>query len=128
MKPAEFEGLWTLVQALPLDRTKPEGGRSRFCDKDVLRGIPVIKVPAGNGYDYPKCRDYPRGRGIVPRVVRRGVGSKECLGRHGWVVARTLAWLNAKLRIHYERCVDAYNALCEITCSIICPRFAAWFC
>jgi transposase len=88
------------------------------------------KVHADKGYDYPKCRHYPCGRGIVPRSARRSVESKERLGRHRWIVERTLAWLNAfrKLRIRYERCADAYKALCEIACSIICLRFVEQFC
>jgi hypothetical protein len=32
-------------------------------------------------------------RGIKSRIARRGVDSSERLGRHRWVVERTLSWL-----------------------------------
>jgi hypothetical protein len=36
---------------------------------------------------------YGRRRGIPARIARIGVESKERLGRHRWVVERTMAWL-----------------------------------
>ena len=88
------------------------------------------KLHADKGYDYPRCREYLRLRGIVPRIARRGVESKERLGRHRWLVERTLAWLNQfrKLRIRFERCADAYLALCKLACSLITLRFVQSFC
>lgn len=108
-----------VLDALPAIGGKP--GRPR---------IRPHKVHADKGYDYPKCRNYLRGRGIVPRIARRGVESRERLGLHRWVVERTLAWFNAfrKLRIRYERCADAYKGLCDIACCIICLRFVERFC
>lgn len=83
------------------------------------------KMHADKGYDYPACRAHCRKHGIVPRIARRGVESSERLGRHRWVVERTLSWLNRfrKLRIRYERSVDAYLALCTLACSVITLRF-----
>jgi IS5 family transposase len=52
------------------------------------------KLHADKGYDYARCRKALRKRGITPRIARRGVESSERLGRHRWVVERTLAWLN----------------------------------
>jgi hypothetical protein len=34
-----------------------------------------------------------RKRGIKSRIARKGIESGERLGRHQWVVERTLAWL-----------------------------------
>src|SRR4051794_27017507 len=56
------------------------------------------KLHADKGYDFERCRKALRKRGITPRIARRGVESSERLGRHRWVVERTLAWLN-----HYRR-------------------------
>jgi IS5 family transposase len=83
------------------------------------------KMHGDKGYDFPACRAYCRKHGIVPRIARRGVESSERLGRHRWVVERTLSWLNRfrKLRIRYERSVDAYLALCTLACSVITLRF-----
>ena len=51
-------------------------------------------------------------RGIVPRIARRGVDSRERLGRHRWVVERTLAWLDRfrRLAVRYERRADICEA------------------
>lgn len=44
------------------------------------------KLHADKGYDFAHCRTALRKRGIIPRIARRGVKSKEKLGRHRWVV------------------------------------------
>jgi len=51
------------------------------------------KAHADKGYDYRKCRAACRRRKITPRIARKGMESKEKLGRHRWVIERTLAWL-----------------------------------
>jgi transposase len=52
------------------------------------------KLHADKGYDFPRCREALRKRGIKARIARRGLDSSEKLGRHRrWVVERTLAWL-----------------------------------
>lgn len=38
-------------------------------------------------------REALRKRGITPRIARRGLEDSSRLGRHRWVVERTLAWL-----------------------------------
>jgi hypothetical protein len=48
------------------------------------------KLHAHKGYDFPRCRRFLRKRGIKARIARRGVESSETLGRHRWVVERTL--------------------------------------
>lgn len=66
-----------------------------------------------NGYDITRCRRYLRKRGITARIARRGIESKERLGRNGWVVERTHAWFSGfgKLRIRFERRLDIHGAL-----------------
>ena len=49
------------------------------------------KPQADRGYDFPRCREALRRRGIKVRIARRGVDSSEKLGRHRWVVERALA-------------------------------------
>ncbi|MCG8967775.1 transposase [Streptomyces sp. CL12-4] len=41
----------------------------------------------------------------MPRVARRGIDASGRLGRHRWVVERTMSWLNGCRRLHrrYER-------------------------
>ncbi|MDB5929067.1 MAG: family transposase [Polaromonas sp.] len=48
------------------------------------------KLHADKAYDHRRCRRACRQRGIEPRIARRGVESSERLGRHRWVVERTL--------------------------------------
>ena len=55
---------------------------------------PPGKLHADKGYDYPRCRRFLRKRGIRARIARRGVESRERLGRQRWVVKRTFAWLS----------------------------------
>ena len=49
------------------------------------------KLHADKGYDYRKCRAACWACGIAPRIARRGIESKERLGRHRWVIERAFA-------------------------------------
>src|SRR4029450_8177291 len=70
------------------------------------------KLHADKAYDFRRCRRACRKRGIVPRIARRGIESGERLGRHRWVVERTLSWIARcrRLAIRYERRVDIHLA------------------
>lgn len=71
----------------------------------LVRGIPPIRSPRGprrrrpaklhgdKGYDYDHLRRWLWARGITPRIARKGVESSQRLGRHRWVVERTVSWL-----------------------------------
>ena len=80
------------------------------------------KLHADKAYDYLRCRRYLRERGIAPRIARRGVEKSYRLGRHRWVVERTLAWLNhfRRLRVRDERRVDIHQAFLTLGCALIC--------
>jgi IS5 family transposase len=77
------------------------------------------------GYDFERCRCALKKRGIIPRIARRNVESSEKLGRHRWVVERTLAWLNQlkRLAIRYERRLDIHNAFLRLGCALICWNY-----
>ncbi|GAA1575991.1 hypothetical protein GCM10009678_68370 [Actinomadura kijaniata] len=72
----------------------------------LVRGIPPIrsrnrprrrrpaKLYAGKGDDFPDLRRWLRGRNIAPRIARRGIETSNRLGRHRWVVERTVSWVN----------------------------------
>ncbi len=51
------------------------------------------KLHGDKGYDYSHVRAFLRGRGIVPRIARRGIESSRTAGRRRWVVERTVSWL-----------------------------------
>jgi transposase len=80
------------------------------------------KLHADKAYDARRCRLACRQRGIEPRIARRGVDSSERLGRHRWVVERTLAWFARmrRLSIRYERRLDIHLAFTSLACSLIC--------
>jgi transposase len=63
------------------------------------------KLHADKGYDFLRCREALRQRGIKARISRRGIDTSERLGRHRWIVERTLAWLGRyrRLKVRYER-------------------------
>lgn len=81
-----------------------------------------VQLHADKGYDYARCRRALRSRGITPRIARRGVESSERLGRHRWVVERTLSWLNRfrRLKVRYERRADIHQAFVTLGCALIC--------
>jgi transposase len=88
------------------------------------------KLHADKGYDFPRCRRALRRRGICARIARRGVESKEKLGRHRWVIERTTAWLNRcrRLVIRYERRADIHEAFLHLGCALICLNvLERWF-
>ncbi|MGW1922732.1 IS5 family transposase, partial [Streptomyces massasporeus] len=82
----------------------------------LVRGIPPIrsrhgprrrrqaKLHADKGYDYDHPRRWLRRRGIRHRIARKGIESSTRLGRHRWVVERTVSWLAGcrRLQRRYE--------------------------
>jgi transposase len=80
------------------------------------------KLHGDKGYDYRRCRDACRRRHIKHRIARKGIESKEKLGRHRWVVERTMAWLAQyrRLTIRYERLVAMHRAFLHLGCALIC--------
>jgi IS5 family transposase len=88
------------------------------------------KLHADKGYDFARCRQHLRQRGIQSRIARRGVERNDRLGRHRWVVERTHAWLAAfgKLRIRFERSAQTHVALMSLACCVICVRTLPAFC
>lgn len=102
--------------------------------EDLIDGIPPIKTPTGRrrtrpaklhadkAYDIPRCRRALTRRRIKVRIARKGTEPKGRLGRHRWVVERTLAWLARyrRLTIRYERRDDIHEAFLSLGCSLIC--------
>lgn len=80
------------------------------------------KLHADKAYDAPRCRQALRRRRIKARIARRGVENSERLGRHRWVVERTLAWFSRfrRLTVRYERRADVHQAFLSLAASLIC--------
>ena len=103
-----------LVDAIrPIRRPRGRPGRPRKRPK---------KLHADKGYDFRRCREALRKRGIKSRIGRRRVDSSERLGRYRWVVERTLSWLNRfrRLKVRYERRADLHQAFLYLGCALIC--------
>jgi transposase len=108
----------------------------------LVDGIPPIRRPSGQrrkrpaklhadkAYDIPRCRRALSRRHILIRIARKGVESSQKLGRHRWVVERTLAWLGQfrRLTIRYERRDDIHQAFLSLGCALICFRAVQRFC
>ena len=79
------------------------------------------KLHGDKGYDHPHLRRWLRSRGIAPRIARRGIETSQRLGRHRWVVERTMSWLAGCRRLHrrYERKPEHFLAFTAITTSLI---------
>jgi transposase len=109
--------LLPLVDAIPpIRRPIGQPGRPRFRPR---------KLHGDKGYDYPSHRRTLRRRGITPRIARRGVESSERLGRHRWVVGRTIAWLLAyrRLAVRYARQAATVLGLLHLACTLVGVRF-----
>jgi IS5 family transposase len=80
------------------------------------------KLHRDKGYDYPRCRRALRRRGITPRIARRGVESSQRLGRHRYMVERSLAWLVGyrRLQVRYERRAAIVLGFVQLACVLIC--------
>jgi transposase len=92
------------------------------------RGRPrkrMEKLHADKGYDFHRCREVLRKRGIKNRTARRGVDSGGRLGRHRWVVERTLSWLARyrRLKVRYEWRADVHQAFLELGFALICWNY-----
>ncbi len=88
------------------------------------------KLHADKAYDNRRCRAECRARSVKPRIARRGVERSDSLGRHRWVVERTLAWLNRfrRLTVRYERRADIHLAFVTLGCALICLNQIKRFC
>jgi transposase len=61
---------------------------------------------------------------IVPRIARPGIESSERLGRHRWVIERTLAWLSGyrRLTVRYERHGRLFAAFLTLAATLTCYK------
>ncbi|MET7909765.1 transposase, partial [Streptomyces avermitilis] len=73
---------------------------------------------------YDHLRRWLRKRGIRHRIARKGIESSKRLGRHRWVVERTVSWLAGCRRLHrrYERKAEHFLAFAGIAAALICHR------
>lgn len=83
----------------------------------------ILRAPE-QSHDYDHLRRWLRRRGIRPRIARKGIESSLRLGRHRWVVERTVSWLAGCRRLHrrYERKAEHFLAFVGIAAALIAYR------
>ena len=125
----------TDASGLPLAaRVGPANRHDSTVFEAMLDAVPPVRRPSGQrrrrpgklhadkGYDYRRCRDACRRRGIKARIARVGVEPKGRLGRHRWVVEQTLARLKRyrRLAVRWERRADIHQAFLTLACCLVC--------
>lgn len=78
----DAEALRPLVRAIPAVRSRRGPRRRR-----------PAKLHADKAYDHTELRKWVRDRGIGVRIARKGIEPSDRLGRHRWVIERTISWL-----------------------------------
>ncbi len=134
-KPGTKQHLITECQGIPLASLLTGANRhDSMVFADLIDAVPLIQQPSGQrrkrpaklhadkAYDMPRCRRVLHRRRIKVRIARKGIESSQRLGRHRWVVERTLAWLHRyrRLTIRYERRADIHQAFLTLGCALIC--------
>jgi transposase len=102
-----------LVGAIPAVRSR----------RGPRRGRPA-KLHADKAYDVTELRAWLRQRGITPRLARKGIESSEKLGKHRWVIERSIAWLFGyrRLTIRYERHAQLFSAFLTLAATLTCYK------
>ena len=103
----------------------------------LIDAIPPLKQPHGRpgrprrrpaklhadlGFASDGKRAALRHRGIAPQIARRGIESRQRLGRDRWVVEHDCAWLhrNRRLLVRYARDAALPDAFLHLGCALIC--------
>ncbi|HZU46379.1 MAG TPA: IS5 family transposase [Mycobacterium sp.] len=102
-----------LVKAIPAIRSRRGPRRAR-----------PTKLHADKAYDVTVLRRWLRQRGITPRIARKGVESSTTLGKHRWVIERSIAWLFGyrRLTIRYERHAHLFCAFLTLAAVLTCYK------
>ena len=85
-----------------------------------------VKLHGDKGYDYRPCRELLKRRGITARIARKGIESSTRLGRHRYVIERTLEWTSRFRRLvrRYDRKASHFTGFLALACAVICYRRA----
>jgi transposase len=105
--------LQPLVRAIPAIRSR----RGPRCRKPA-------KLHADKSYDQADLRAWLRDRSIAVRIARKGIETGDKLGRHRWVIERTLAWLTGyrRLTLRYERHASHFVAFLTLAATVTCYK------
>jgi hypothetical protein len=104
--------------------------------KPLIRAIPAVKsrrgprrrkpgkLHADKAYDHAELRRWVRDRGITVRIARKGIETSKKLGKHRWVIERSIAWLFGyrRLTIRYERYANHFSAFLTLAATLTCYK------
>jgi transposase len=109
----DADALRPLVRAIPAVRSRRGPRRRR-----------PGRLHADKACDQAELRAWVRGRGIAVRIARKGIETSEKLGRHRWVIERTLAWLTGcrRLTLRCERRASHFLAFLTLAATITCYK------
>jgi len=107
-----------------------------FALQPLVRAVPAVrsrrgprrrkpaKLHADKACDQADLRAWVRGRGIAVRIARKGTETSDRLGRHRWVIERTLAWLTGyrRLTLRYERNASHFLAFLTLAATVTCYK------
>ena len=109
----DSHALKPLISAIPAIRSRRGPRRRR-----------PAKLHADKAYDIAHLRQWLRDRNISVRIARKGIESNDRLGRHRWVIERTIAWLFGyrRLTIRYERKASHYCGFLTLATALTCYK------
>ncbi|MFJ8637494.1 IS5 family transposase [Streptomyces sp. NPDC093568] len=109
----DSEGLKPMVES---HQTRHDPHRGRYFKPQRLH--------ADKAYNRADLRRWLRGKRIGVRIARKGIESSERLGRHRWVIERTMSWLSGYRRLspRYERDSRNYLAFLGLAAALCCYK------
>ena len=129
--------LWTDNHGTPLAVSLTGGNRNDVTQLIHMRDkVPPVRGRVGRSRRRPDCLYADRGddhdknqrliraKGVKHRIGRRGVEHGSGLGKHRYVVERTIALLHwcRRLRIRWEIRDDIHEAFLSLAAALICRR------
>lgn len=109
----DAQALKPLIMAVPAVRSR-RGPRRRK----------PAKLHADKAYDIADLRRWVRDRGIAVRIARKGLESSQHLGRHRWVIERTISWLTGyhRLNLRFECKGIHFCAFLTLAAALTCYK------
>lgn len=82
------------------------------------------KLHADKAYDQADLRTWVRDQRITVRIARKGIESSTKLGKHRWVIERTIAWTFGyrRLSTRYERKANHFCAFLTLAAALTCHK------
>jgi transposase len=102
--------------------------------KPLVKAIPAIKsrrgprrrkpakLHADKAYDHADLRGWVRDQGTAVRIAGKGIESAAKLGKHRWVIERSMAWPFGyrRLSIRYERKATHFSGCLTLAAILTC--------